>query len=277
MERFTAEKTGHLIASYRARFASISLDQFAHLWVDDEIESLHAEILTHISNCEDLAHALRSRFFIQRTQRFFDAHPDGVFVNLAAGLSHYPLFLSKPVICIEVERPDVIDLKRKAFARWTDSGDIPSRAIEFITCDLDDSSAVSELANDLHRRLDSRPTYLLMEGLLFYLQRAAIDTIFDQIARRLPMGSRVGSVSFETWTTSTRPYQRLIEFFDRALHPQDAVYSVIDDDFYAALPGLRLIEKTNCAQMIGEEASLGLQREDIDEMLIESLYVLERI
>ena len=260
-----------------ARFANISLDRYAHLWVDDEVEALHAEILTQVSSCEDLAHALRNRFFLESARRFFDRYPNGVLVNLAAGLSHHPLLLDESVTCIEVERSAVIELKREAFARWVKSGEIPAREIEWVGCDLNDPVAISKLAADFHRRFNGRPTYLLMEGLLFFLEHAAIDAIFREFACRLATGSQIGSVSYESWVTKTRPYRRLIEFFDRTLHERDAAYSIIEDDFYTALPGLQLIEKSDARQIVEEDPSLLGPVSDIDDMLIESLYVLERV
>ena len=116
----------------------------------------------------------RAMFADRVTADFFRRAPDGLGINIACGLStNYDRVVEaglEPPEWIDLDLPDVIAIRRRFFAdtarRHTQAGDVTHPAI----------------FDELLDRAAGRPTLIIMEGLLFYLQAADVEAVFRRLA-----------------------------------------------------------------------------------------------
>jgi O-methyltransferase len=116
----------------------------------------------------------RSMFFDRMTRAFFERHPTGVGINLACGLgTNYERIAGAGfprITWLDVDLPEVTAIRRRFFTdtetRRTVEGDITNPS----------------LFGDLLSLAAGRPTLILMEGLLYYLDSLQVQAIFERLA-----------------------------------------------------------------------------------------------
>ncbi|MDO9380740.1 MAG: class I SAM-dependent methyltransferase [Nocardioidaceae bacterium] len=135
----------------------------------------------------------RGRELDRWTQEFLDAHPDGQVVSLACGLDSRVLRVRRPPTSTwtDVDLPDVVDLRRRVY-------DLPDD-VRTIAASATDPSLWDDVPDD-------RPTLVVAEGLLMYLEPAAVRGLLDRLAaRRAP-----GEVCFDAVGRWVLPLSRVL-------------------------------------------------------------------
>ena len=129
---------------------------------------------------------LRCRLFDAWAAEFIDAHPDGVNVlNLACGLDSRALRLGRAgprVRWFDVDLPEVADLRRRLLPAPEGSAGYYS---------VVGASVTDEAAAWLDDVPADRPTFVIMEGLVMYLERADIEKLFGRICGRFGSGGQI--------------------------------------------------------------------------------------
>ncbi|MFY0405702.1 class I SAM-dependent methyltransferase [Solicola sp. PLA-1-18] len=142
--------------------------------------------------------ATRGRELDRWTQQFLDRHPDGQVVNLACGLDSRVLRVRRPATSAwtDVDLPDVVELRRPVY-------DLPDDVVTLAASATDPA-----LWRDLP---DDRPTLVVAEGLLMYLEPDAVETLLDHLAaRRSP-----GEICFDAVGRWVLPVSRLLKVVAR--------------------------------------------------------------
>jgi O-methyltransferase involved in polyketide biosynthesis len=170
MER-TLSDSAFLVNESRARAEELSKDPFAKLWVDDRVRALWQLYTDAIYPFDPIQLGVRNRFFLHQAAAFFQTHADPVFVNIAAGFSSYPLLFARAIESIEVDLPQVGAFKTAELGEFRTQGLAPNRAVTYSAADLHDPQDRQALARLLESRCRGRSSFVLVEGLTYYLPR----------------------------------------------------------------------------------------------------------
>lgn len=161
--------------------------------------------------------AMRGRWLDEAAQAFLDEHPAAQVLHLGCGLDSRPLRLRRPrgARWLDVDQPDVITLRRRLY-------DLPDD-VTLVPASVTDADWWDEVD-------PARPTLLVAEGLLMYLEatdvralvaRAAAhlgsaELAFDGVSRgmvrlshRLPATRRAHTVF--TWPLADLPGTRVVD------------------------------------------------------------------
>lgn len=123
----------------------------------------------------------RTRVFRARAQAYLVQHPDGQLVNLGCGLSHYFQWLDNGRCrMLEADLPEVVAIRR---GLGVPGG--PRQALAEL--DLGQPGWWDRLG--LAPGRDGAPLFLMCEGVLMYLQPAAVAAVLAEFGERAPPGS----------------------------------------------------------------------------------------
>jgi O-methyltransferase involved in polyketide biosynthesis len=116
---------------------------------------------------------LRSQWFGQTVRRFLERHPDGVCINLGCGLdASFEQLASADdgrFMWIDIDLPAVIAIRRRFFAET-------SRR-KIIAADITSPTLFASLPWET-----ARPAIVVAEGVLYFLRRAQVESIFRALA-----------------------------------------------------------------------------------------------
>ena len=159
----------------------------------------------NLNPSEVRAVVLRSQWFGQTVRRFLERHPDGLCINLGCGLDASFEDLEEAsdgrFAWIDVDLPSVIAIRRRFFAEST------RRRI--IAGDVTDLQLFASIPWDT-----GRPAIVVAEGVLFFLQRAQVESMFRAQAdaadaRRADVEIAFDYASpFGAWIVTRRPAHR---------------------------------------------------------------------
>lgn len=148
---------------------------------------------------------LRSQWFVQTIRGFLERHPDGLCINLGCGLD--PSFedlaaaADRRFTWLDIDLPDVIAIRRRFFA------ETPRRRI--IAADITDSRIFATLPWDA-----GRPAIVVAEGVLYFLQRAQVESLFRAQAEAADARRADIEIAFDyasplgAWIVTRRPAHR---------------------------------------------------------------------
>ena len=123
----------------------------------------------------------RTRVIQQVAQAFFAQHPQALGVNLGAGLSHHFQWLDQGRNrWLDADLPEVMALREALLP-------VPGGRQQAATVDLTDDAWWTALG--LPEQTDAQPVFLLLEGVLMYLQPAQVAQVLAQFGARAPAGS----------------------------------------------------------------------------------------
>jgi O-methyltransferase involved in polyketide biosynthesis len=125
----------------------------------------------------------RTQLIKQLGRAFFERHPQSPGVDLGAGLAHHFQWLNNGHNCwLDVDLPEVIALRRSLMP-----GNAPR--CQHQSTDLTDNGWWQGLA--LPKNHPPRPTLVVCEGVLMYLQPSHVRQIIREIAHNAPVDSEL--------------------------------------------------------------------------------------
>jgi O-methyltransferase involved in polyketide biosynthesis len=184
------------------------------------------------------AMVLRSLWFARTVGGFFEHHPNGLCINLGCGLD--PSFEESSAADderfarIDIDLPDVIALRRRFFA------ESPCRRL--LAADVTDPHLFDAMPWDL-----GRPAIVVAEGLLYFLRRAQVESMFGALAKAADARRANVEIAFDyaspfgAWIVARRPAHRQLgtTFFWTMHNPGDLLR--VD-------PRLEVVEDSNVFQ-----------------------------
>lgn len=197
---------------------------------------------------DDLELAIRNRFVFDRIQRFAAMHADAAFVNVGAGFSSYPFLLEDEILCFECDLPHVITFKQQRVDRLLTEGVLPARQVNYLRLDVSKPDGQEQLRVLLATTLAKRPTFVLLEGVSYYLSFPVLHTLFGVFHDGQHPGSQL---AFDYWMPNLLQHPvflRLQEFFARRFGFAARGYSLFDPDWISTIEGYRILELSGAAR-----------------------------
>jgi len=266
-----------IVNAYRARKAHVSADRFADLWISEESVKWADQYAEKVGPTEILVHALRHRFFLEHLTQFLDTSPEGVFINIGSGFTNYPYLIPSGIPSCEIDTEANIEFKKQKLAEFETKGDIPQRSIKFITKnDLNDLAQVTSLESILREWIGSRPSFILFEGVFFYLKIETISHFYGMLASLQKTGDIVASTSFRPEECNKAMFQRLVDYCRSDYKMKDFTPTTIPTKFYRQQLGYSLASHENYYALCNQYASQE-QLASPEDVLEEDCYVLERL
>lgn len=216
---------------------------------------------------------MRHRFFQKRLEAFAASGP-AVLVNLGAGFTSYPFLLESALATIEVDLPGVVETKSARMRELREAGVLESRCVTQVAADLNDASDRNRLVSLLHSELAGARSFVLMEGISYYLEPAVLESLFAAMARCQTPGS---VLALDYWPAALDRHPvliRLRSFFSKKFGFDSSRYNLFDLDRITAVPGYRLREASHAAEQERVFASTNIMQ-DTGTILWEQYAVLE--
>ncbi|AQQ66793.1 hypothetical protein Mag101_03405 [Microbulbifer agarilyticus] len=239
------EDTAFLWNCFRESNITLSRDHFASLWVTDSVRATTRQHCDDTLPSEPFVHCLRHRLFLDLLSGFSTQHPQGVFVNLGAGFTNYPYLLPTPIATCEVDQRFMGEYKQKKLQELEDSGALPKRDITFIASDLAVPQAIQKLTAQLDQWIAGRPSFILMEGLLYYLPQPAVNTLFKGLGEIQKKGDTLAAMSFRPEESRKAAYRDLAIYFQRQFNNPNFQPTALPRSFYENLPHYQLTAHYN--------------------------------
>lgn len=266
-----------IVNAFRDRKAHISADKFAELWISPASDIWANRYAKQVGETEILVHALRHRFFLDCLHKFFDKYPNGVFINIGSGFTNYPYLISAEISCCEIDTEVNINFKQEKLAEFESQGNLPHRSIKFITVnDLNDLAVISQLEFTLKQWINGRSSFVLFEGVFFYLNLAAISHFYQLLASLQQQGDIVASTSFRPEESNKLMFQRLVDYCRTDYKMRNFTPTTIPTSFYSQQKDYSLITHENYYSLC-QKFALGEKLENPQEVLEEDCYILERL
>jgi O-methyltransferase involved in polyketide biosynthesis len=268
-------ESAFLVNESRARNVKLSRDQFAHLWVTDSTRKLWEDFSRCVYPYDDIELPLRNRFFLDRLNHYNSSNPNTVFLNIGAGFTSYPYLIDEPCICIEVDYPHVIGYKRSQIDSWRNDGLLPNRQVDFIEADLTDEQDTKSLKLYLEPLLANNSSFVLMEGLTYYLDMRVLNRLLILFAAVQSEGS---VLTFDYWKPdmlSHPVFKRFQEFFCDRLGHEKSDYNLFDLDFIGSISDYDIVE-TNDIQKLEREMAGTNRLQSYGNILPEQYAILIR-
>ena len=148
---------------------------------------------------------LRSQWFGRTIRSFIERHPDGLCINLGCGLDASFDELAAAgdgrLTLVDIDLPDVIAIRRRFFA------ETPRRRI--IAGDITDPRLFATVPWER-----GRPAMVVAEGVLYFLQRAQVESLFRALAEAADARRANLEIAFDyasplgAWIVARRPAHR---------------------------------------------------------------------
>lgn len=268
--------TAFITNQSRARAVEISKDVYSKLWVSPETIQLWDDFSKNVYPYDDLELALRCRFFLERIQAFIQENVNSIFINIASGFTSYPFLLEPPCPCIEVDYQQVIEFKSSQIYTWQDEEILPRREIEFVPTDLKNKDNLKNLRIALLSAIDKRNSFILMEGITYYLNIPILKTLLQIFRDFQPSGS---IVAFDFWKPDMVQHPifiKLEQYFAEQFNFESCTYNLFDFEFINSIEGYEVIEITDVAQQEKMYCTSSILQ-DYTSILVENYAILRKI
>ena len=241
-QKINIHETAFVTAAFRAGDQSLSKDPYAHLWAN-ELTNLHAESYSNaVSSYEAVAHCLRNRYFYDSLSMLIKREQIDLLMNFGCGFSMYPFLLDSSLLYLEIDTNDVVSYKEEKTKFWQQEGVLPERDIRYIPADFN-APSLEELYEKLLPLCKGRRSFILIEGVLFFLAREDTKRLFELFNRLQYKGEYIGSVSFRPSLEDKPVFRKLVDFVEANLEKnQQFTYQTIPDSYYNKIEGYKLID-----------------------------------
>ena len=267
-------KTAFLANESKARRVDISKDVYAHLWVSDETRKVWESFTSRVYPYDDVELAVRNRFFLERMTAFCGRASHPIIVNIGAGFTSYPFLLPDTCECVEVDLEHVIGYKREKITRWTNEKELPDRLISFIAIDLTSQSGRAHLKEELAAKIARRPSFILLEGLTYYLPMGVLINLLGIFSA---VQEPESVVAFDFWEPKISEHPVFLmfkEFWEEYFGV--AKYNLFDVEFLESIEGYNIAELTNVQEQ-EKVFSENPELLDYNKILPENYTVLKRV
>ena len=241
--------TAFWMAGCRAELPELSKDIYAGYWLNEASKKKHKEYIRYVSPTENITLSLRNRFFLEEITSYLAQEPEAVFINIGAGFSSYPFLMAKDRIYCEIDCTDNIRKKKQKIKQLQDSGLLPKRDIRFYSVDLDDLSQIDSLADELKDFVGDRKSFVLLEGLIYYLSTESVEKLFKLAAAVQTQDSRLGLNSWTPDAFDYPVYKRFEEFFRLQHEEEPPAFIYHNPDSFRDIDGYKLVQQTDYVKL----------------------------
>lgn len=267
-------ETAFLTSTLRSLNEDLSQDYFAKLWRNTKSDKWIKKYLDLVSSEETNTHCLRNRYFLDTIKKLVDDNDVEVLVNFGCGFSMYPFLMDERLIHIEIDKPEIIDYKKSKLMNWQKTNTLPKRNIHFIAVDFSEDYK-QDLLTKIFSIKNNKSCFILIEGVLFFLDRKETDMLFDFFNMIQKPGDFIGSVSFQDTLKESLAFRKLMAFLNQIVSKtKESDYQTIADDYYRSQPTYQLIDHQDYFSLSAKYGNvIQLNKEDI---LNENFYLLKK-
>jgi O-methyltransferase involved in polyketide biosynthesis len=273
-ESIHVSDTAFVTCAFRRLNESLSQDPYAKFWCNDKAELIVKDYLNKVSTEEVQTHCIRNRYFLEELKALIAQHKIEVLINFGAGFSMYPFLLDEQLIHIEIDKPEVVDYKSQQISQWVSEKELPQRHINFIGVDFS-TNYREDLLSKINTLKGNKPCFVLLEGVLFFLNKTEADKLFDLFKTIQHPKDYIGSVSYTDAVHDTKAYKRLLKYASKELDDaSDQGFQTIENSFYETLAGYKLIDHQDyysCSKLYGNTPKC-----DKIDILNEHFYILQK-
>lgn len=268
-------ETAFVTAMYRASDEKLSKDIYAKLWNSKKTEVWVDHFIHEVSIYEKFTHCLRNRYFYDKLASFITKNKIELLINFGCGFSMYPFLLNQKLISIEIDKPEVIAYKKDKIKKFQSDNKLPLRNIHYISTDFA-SDFESGLFEKIKAIKGNKQSFILIEGVLFFLNKKETDKLFELFRRIQSPDEFIGSVSFDDSVQKLDVFNRLLSFLNPNNTKQFPNYQTIPIDYYQSLTDYKIIDKQDYYSLSKTFSPQNAFNKDAD-MLNESMYVLKKV
>jgi len=241
--------TAFVVNYSRAKKVRISKDTYADRWVTPESIVLWDDLATSVYPHDDLTLSLRNRFYLERLKDFIDENENPVCLGIASGFSNYPFLVEGKCSFVEYDLPNIMEFKRDRVTQWMKEGKLPERKIAYFSIDLNDEKQRTQMKETMRQAICNDPSFVIMEGITYYLKREALTDIF-KILREV---QRKGSiVAFDYWKPDSMEYPVMVKlgrYLEKRMGFEEQDWNLIDELYIKERPGFTEIESADIAKL----------------------------
>jgi O-methyltransferase involved in polyketide biosynthesis len=169
--------------------------------------------------------------------------------------------------------PNSISFKKEKLNSWQSSGILPKREIEFLSADFN-TEYEKTLKKQLKKITKDKKIFILLEGVLFFINRDDTNKLFSLFSDIQRNGEYVGSVSFQKAIEEKPAFKKLERFTEERLDFNEKFcYQTVEDSYYESLDDYQLIEHQDTITLNNKYGGKELNSE---ELLDEHMYILKR-
>ncbi|MEL6719713.1 MAG: class I SAM-dependent methyltransferase [Bacteroidota bacterium] len=174
-------ETAFVTATYRASMEEISKDRYSHYWSNPKTDQWIENYVNKVSLQEPFVHCLRNRYFYETIKRLIEEQKIEVLINFGCGFSMYPYLFGTELIHIEIDQKHLIEYKQSQIQQWTAAGRLPRRNVHYLSKDF--NLEQKELEAEIKAITKGKTSFVLLEGVIFFLSKQSTDTLIDLISR----------------------------------------------------------------------------------------------
>jgi O-methyltransferase involved in polyketide biosynthesis len=266
--------TAFWMTGCRAYDESLSHDLYAKYWLNKPSKDRHKLYIEQVSPTENICLSLRNRFFLEEISSFLEQNPGSVFINVGAGFSSYPFLMPKDHRYCEVDYPELIYTKQKKIKEFQEKGIFPERDITYFSADLNKLEDLKRLFSSLTEWMSGAKSFILYEGLIYYLNNKSVLQLFDNTRKIQSQGSRLGIVSWSPKTADYPVYKRFVDFVTKTLGEELNNFNFHDPHAIKEMKGYNPVIQTGYCQLSEKYMSNPLH--STDDVFWEDITILEK-
>lgn len=274
-KNITIHETAFVTSAFRAFDEDLSQDKFAKLWRNSKSEEWIEEYLDQVSSEETYTHCLRNRYFLDSINDLIKNQEIEVLINFGSGFSMYPFLLNEKLINIEIDQPEIVDYKRNKIKIWQNENILPKRNIHFISVDFTENYK-NGLLSKISSIIANKSCFILIEGVLFFLDRKETDILFDFFNTIQKSGDYIGSASFQETIKETKAFKNLLSFLNQKVSKtNEKDYQTIEDEYYSSKEDYILIDHQDYFSLSNKYGNTTNQHREL--ILNENFYLLKKL
>ena len=273
-ETIKIHETAFVTATYRASDEELSKDKYSSYWKNPKTDKWIKNYIEKVSFEEPFTHCLRNRFFYETVKRLIDNKEVEVLINFGCGFSMYPFLFERDLLNIEIDQKGIINYKKNEVQKLIREGKLPDRQIHYIARDF--NLEKDELEDEIKSIIKGKPSFVLLEGVIFFLSKSSTNDLIEMISRIQTPGSYFGSVSFLESIGETECFKRLIKFFkEEVILNSKFEYLTLPTSYYKSLLSYELVEHEDYVSLSKKFSPKDII-ENGDLILNENMYLLKR-
>jgi O-methyltransferase involved in polyketide biosynthesis len=268
--------TAFVVNYSRSRMVDISKDRYAELWVTPEAISLYHELEEKAFMHDDLNVSLRTRFYLEMLQDFINENDNPVFVDIAAGFDNFPFLVAGQCKFIEIDLPHILKYKKDMLYQWIRKNKLPKRNIEFFPIDLMNIDDLKIMKNKLKQVIGKDPSYIIMQGITYYLNKDILSHIISVLKDVQVSGSLL---AIDYWKPESMELEVMInikKFLDERFGYKGKELNLLEDSYFEDLPGYELVKKAEIGELELEFSTTRIFQ-DIENKIPVHFSVLKRV
>lgn len=267
-------ETAFVTSAFRSFDENLSQDGFAKLWQNSKTEKWIKQYLDQVSSEETYTHCLRNRYFLNKIKDLVQNQEIEVLINFGSGFSMYPFLLNEKLINIEIDKPEIVDYKKNKINEWQNNNILPKRNIHFIGVDFSENYQ-EDLLSKIQSIKGDKPSFILIEGVLFFLSREETNNLFSLFSKIQKNGDHVGSASFQETIKETKAFKNLLSFFNQKVSKtSENDYQTIEDAYYNSMKNYKLIDHQDYFSLSKKYGNKIKQNKEL--ILNENFYILKK-